>query len=125
MASYRQSQAAHYMTSPLTKLYSDTKKSASTSVDTHAATNEQFPNLHRKYRIQKDRFITWGLAWSDEDKGSDGGIDDAVAKAGLTETVDSVLRNIKDVIEEVEAIQQASLPQHTFTHTGEKVATSP
>ncbi|KAI7322426.1 hypothetical protein KC315_g8837 [Hortaea werneckii] len=125
MASYRQSQAAHYMSSPLTKLYSDTKKSASTSVDTHASTNEQFPNLHRKYRIQKDRFITWGLAWSDEDKGSDGGIDDAVAKAGLTESVDSVLRNIKDVIEEVEAIQQASLPQHTFTHTGEKVATSP
>ncbi|TKA22787.1 hypothetical protein B0A50_07889 [Salinomyces thailandicus] len=118
-------QQLHDLTSPLTKLYSDTKKSALTSNDAHTSANEQFPALHRKYRIQKDRFITWGLAWGDEGKGPDGNIDDAVAGAGLTETVDSVLRNIKDVIEEVEAIQRASLPQHTFTHTGEKVTTSP
>ena len=126
MDTYRHAhQAAHTRTSHLTKLYSDTKKSALTSINTESTANEQFPALHRKYRIQKDRFITWGLAWSDEEKGSDGDIDDAVAKAGLTETVDSVLRNIRDVIEEVEGIQQASLPSHIVTHAGDKVATSP
>ncbi|KAK4542503.1 hypothetical protein LTR36_006755 [Oleoguttula mirabilis] len=125
MESYRHAQhQAHTRTSHLTKLYSDTKKSALTSINVHSTANAQFPALHRKFKIQKDRLITWGLAWSDDEKGSDGNIDDAVSKAGLAETVESVLRNIKDVTEEAERIQQASLPQHILTHTGDKLTTS-
>lgn len=70
----------------------------------------QLATLQRKYRIQKDRLITWGLEWSDGEKGADANIDDAVSKAGLTETVESVLRNIQEVTEEAERIQSASLP---------------
>ena len=95
----------------LTKLYSDTKKSALTSINLYSSAGAQFPDLQRRYRIQKDRLITWGLAWSDDEKADDGNIDDAVARAGMTETVDSVLRNIKSVTEEAERIQQASLPR--------------
>jgi hypothetical protein len=101
-------QGVHNRTSHLTQLYSDVKKSALT--DLQPTLSPQFSDLHRKYRIQKDRLIAWGLAWSDDGKGPDGNIDESVARAGLTETVDSVLRNIKEVTEEAERIRRASLP---------------
>ncbi|EME84391.1 uncharacterized protein MYCFIDRAFT_207262 [Pseudocercospora fijiensis CIRAD86] len=94
----------------LSKLYSDAKKSALTSLQVQTASNAQYTSLHRKYRIQKDRLIAWGLEWSDGEKGSDANIDDAVTKAGLSETVESVLRNIQEVTEEAERIKSASLP---------------
>lgn len=124
MEAYSHAHQAHARTSHLTKLYDDTKKSALTIINVDSKANEQFPTLHRKFKIQKDRLITWGLAWSDDENRSDGNIDDAVAKAGLTETVDSVLRNIKDVTEEAERIQQASLPSHILTPGGDKIVTS-
>ena len=68
---------------------------------------ELYPDLQRKFRIQKDRLMTWGLTWSDDEKGGDVNIDDAVARAGLTETIDSVLRNIKEVTEEAERLANA------------------
>ncbi|KAH9845415.1 hypothetical protein Tdes44962_MAKER06621 [Teratosphaeria destructans] len=108
METYRAAQHAHGRTCHLTKLYSDTKKSALFNANSTAT--EQFPALNRKFRIQKDRLITWGLAWSDDGKGEDGNIDDAVARADLTETVDSVLNNIKEVSEEAARIQQAASP---------------
>jgi hypothetical protein len=101
---------AHTRTSHLTRLYTDAKKSALTSLEVQPGTTQQFSALHRKYRIQKDRLITWGLAWSDDEKGPDGSIDESVARAGLTETVDSVLRNIKEVTVEAERIKAASVP---------------
>ena len=101
---------AHTRTSHLTKLYSDAKKSALTSLEVQSNATQQFSALHRKYRIQKDRLITWGLAWSDDERGPDANIDESVAKAGLTETVDSVLRNIKEVTDEAERIKAASAP---------------
>jgi hypothetical protein len=107
MDSYRM-QGIHNRTSHLTQLYSDVKKSALTELQ--PTLSPQFGDLHRKYRIQKDRLIAWGLAWSDDGKGPDGNIDESVARAGLTETVDSVLRNIKEVTEEAERIRRASLP---------------
>lgn len=125
MESYR---AAHpdalkdTRTSRLTKLYSDTKKSALISLQAQSTHNAQFASLHRKYRIQKDRLITWGLAWSDDEKGPDGDIDESVAKAGLTETVESVLCNIQEVTEEAERIKSASLP---VTKVGEKLPQQP
>lgn len=94
----------------LSKLYSDAKRSALTSLQVQTASNAQYTSLHRKYRIQKDRLITWGLEWSDGEKGSDANIDDAVTQAGLAETVESVLHNIREVTEEAERIKSASLP---------------
>ncbi|KAK4888614.1 hypothetical protein LTR27_012509 [Elasticomyces elasticus] len=124
MEAYRHAQHAHARRSYLTKLYSDTKKSTLTSINANPTAIANFPDLRRKFRIQNDRLITWGLAWSDDEKGEDGDIDDAVAKAGLTETVDSVLRNIKEVTEEAERIQHASV-SHTLGLGGEKIAVSP
>lgn len=92
----------------LTKLYSDAKKSAITSITLNAPygaqqhTSQETAAWQRKFRIQKDRFVTWGLAWSDDANGPDGHIDESVAKAGLTETVESVLGNVKEVIDELE-----------------------
>ncbi|KAK0251427.1 hypothetical protein B0A54_09357 [Friedmanniomyces endolithicus] len=124
MEAYRHAHHAHARRSQLTKLYSDTKKSTLTSITAYPTAIENFPDLRRKFRIQNDRLITWGLAWSDEERGADGDIDDAVARAGLTETVDSVLRNIKEVTEEAERIQHASL-SHALGLGGEKLAGPP
>ncbi|KAK3712253.1 V-type proton ATPase 16 kDa proteolipid subunit [Vermiconidia calcicola] len=110
MEAYSNARHAHTRTSHLTKLYSDAKKSALDSLEVQPNATQQFSALHRKYRIQKDRLITWGLAWSDEERGPDGNIDESVARAGLTETVDSVLRNIKEVTDEAERIKAASVP---------------
>ena len=96
----------------LTQLYTETKKSALSNVsrDTREDATPALSDLHRKFRIQKDRLITWGLEWSDEGKGSDGDIDGSVARAGLTETVTSVLENIKEVLQQAERIRSASTP---------------
>ncbi|PSK42501.1 hypothetical protein B9Z65_4415 [Elsinoe australis] len=100
------------LTGNLTQLYTETKKSAlnNASKDTTDDTTPALNSLHRKFRIQKDRLITWGLEWSDEGKGPDGNIDENVARAGLTETVTSVLENIKEVLEQAERIRSASTP---------------
>lgn len=98
----------HTRTSHLSQLYSDVKKSADSNLNVRPAASEQHSGLHLKYRIQTDRLITWGLAWSEEGKGTHVDIDDSVARAGLTETVDSVLRNIKDVTEEAERIKSGT-----------------
>jgi hypothetical protein len=110
METYSNAHHAHTRTSHLTKLYSDAKKSALINIEVQPSATQQFSALHRKYRIQKDRLITWGLAWSDDERGPDGNIDESVARAGLTETVDSVLRNIKEVTDEAERIKAASVP---------------
>lgn len=122
MEAYRHAHQAHTRTSHLTKLYSDAKKSALTSLQVQSTANAQYASLHRKYRIQKDRLITWGLEWSDGEKGPDGNIDESIAKAGLTETVESVLHNIQEVIEESERIKSASLP---LTKPGEAYPQQP
>lgn len=97
--------------SHLTKLYTDAKRSATTNINinpfaaAHQETPEHFWALQRKFRIQKDRFITWGLAWSDDTNGPDGNIDESVAKAGLTEIVESVLGNVREVINELDNVR--------------------
>ncbi|KAF4548871.1 Hypothetical protein D9617_25g062010 [Elsinoe fawcettii] len=99
-------------TGNLTQLYTETKKSAlsNASKETADDTTPALNSLHRKFRIQKDRLITWGLEWSDEGKGPDGNIDENIARAGVTETVTSVLENIKEVLEQAERIRSASTP---------------
>ncbi|GAB7343351.1 hypothetical protein MBLNU457_1396t1 [Dothideomycetes sp. NU457] len=95
----------------LTQLYTEAKKSALSSVTrSEAEDTEVLSDLHRKFRIQKDRLIAWGLEWSDEGKGENGNIDASVARAGLTDIVSSVLNSIKDTLEAAERIRSASLP---------------
>lgn len=110
MDGYRNAQLAQHRTSHLSKLYSDVKKSAVTSIDVKSFLNQQeatanFAALHRKFRIQKDRLVTWGLEWSDEGKGAEASIDEPFARAGLTETVESVLANVKEVTDELEQVR--------------------
>ena len=116
MEAYRHGRSAHLTHPPekishLTRLYTDAKKSATTNINinpfaaAHQETPEQFWALQRKFRIQKDRFITWGLAWSDDTNGPNGDIDESVAKAGLTEIVESVLGNVREVINELDNVR--------------------
>ena len=113
MEGYRPTHPTLARPARLSRLYADAKKSALASLQVQSNSNAQFASLHRKYRIQKDRLITWGLEWTDT--GSTGDekdpkIDESVAKAGLTETVESVLTNIHEVTEEAERIKSASVP---------------
>lgn len=84
----------------LTKLYSEAKVSANNVANTElqpvaAATTDspEFKAVQRKFRIQKDRLVTWGLQWSDESKANPS-IDESIARAGLTENVDGIMKNI-------------------------------
>ena len=87
----------------LTQLYTDTKTSYDAVIeeqDDQPTTQPEVNALHRKFRIQKDRLIAWGLEWSD--KGTHEDIDEGVERAGLTGTVTSVLGTIKDILDEAE-----------------------
>ncbi|KAL0258117.1 hypothetical protein SLS55_007289 [Diplodia seriata] len=91
----------------LTKLYADTKQ----DINDEQAKLENVPELnalHRRFRIQRDRLIAWGLEWSDNSSAaSQGSIDESVAQAGLTETVTSVLGTIQDILDEADRIRDA------------------
>ncbi|OCK79230.1 hypothetical protein K432DRAFT_355339 [Lepidopterella palustris CBS 459.81] len=92
----------------LTKLYTDTKTSCDAVIEQD--TTESLPELsalHRKYRIQKDRLIAWGLEWSDNTTANQGDIDESLERAGLTSTVTSVLGTIKDILDEAERMQHS------------------
>jgi hypothetical protein len=92
--------------SRLTQLYSDTKTSCDAVVEQDAKDAQPETNdLHRKFRIQKDRLITWGVDWSDNSKGKQGDIDESVDQAGLTETVTSVLGTIREISDEAEQLR--------------------
>lgn len=99
-------QSINHLAGDLTLLYTETKKKALSST----GPNETVPtlsHLHRKLRIQKDRLMTWGLEWSDQDKGSGGDIDKSVESVGMTDTVTSVLKNIQEVLEQAEKIKSS------------------
>lgn len=96
----------------LTQLYSDTKIHCDAVVeqDVQDIQDTQSSVLHRKLRIQKDRLITWGVDWSDNAKGKNGDIDESVEQAGLTETVYSVLGNIKEILDKAEHMHPGAAP---------------
>ena len=83
-------------------------------------TQPEINALHRKYRIQKDRLIAWGLEWSDSTKGRQDDIDESVERAGLTETVTSVLGTIKDILDEAERMHPPAATTGIKTLPGEK-----
>jgi hypothetical protein len=105
----------------LTQLYSDTKVSCDAVIEQETPdTQPEVTALHRKYRIQKDRLIAWGLEWSDNTKGPQGDIDESVERAGLTETVTSVLGTIKDILDEAERMHPPAAYAASKTLLGEK-----
>ncbi|GAB7359639.1 hypothetical protein MBLNU230_g6820t1 [Neophaeotheca triangularis] len=109
--SYASARDAPVRKNQLTQAYNDVKHTAVNSVTVNSNVTCNFATLHRKFRIQKDRFVTWGLAWNDDEAGLQGSIDEAVVKAGLSETVGSVLNNIKEVFEQAESIARGSTAQ--------------
>lgn len=104
----------------LTQLYSDTKTSCDAVVEQDAKDTPEAHALHRKFRIQKDRLITWGVDWSDNSKGKQGDIDESVEQAGLTETVTSVLGTIKEILDEAERMHPGAPATSAKTLSGEK-----
>lgn len=107
--------------SRLTQLYSDTKTSCDAVVEQDTRDTQPETNaLHRKFRIQKDRLITWGVDWSDNSKGKQGDIDESVDQAGLTETVTSVLGTIREISDEAERLRTGAPVGKTLS--GEKRA---
>lgn len=107
----------------LTQLYSDTKTSCDAVIEQDAPPDAQpeVTALHRKYRIQKDRLIAWGLEWSDNTKGTQGDIDESVERAGFTGTVTSVLGTIKDILDEAERMHSPAVAAGAKSLSGEKV----
>ncbi|KAF2139138.1 uncharacterized protein K452DRAFT_233046 [Aplosporella prunicola CBS 121167] len=99
---------ASYLPRRLTKLYSDTKQ----DMVAEQAKLENVPQLNalqRKFRIQKDRLVTWGLEWSDNSTTApEGSIDESIARAGMTETVTSVLKTIQDILDEADHISRSA-----------------
>lgn len=92
----------------LTRLYNDTKKSASDFVK-EPVQNEEDPEikaLHRKLRIQKDRLVSWGVEWSESAQKDE--IDESLSKAGLSEVVGSIMSTIRDILAEAEPLWLAS-----------------
>ncbi|KAF2279823.1 uncharacterized protein EI97DRAFT_430833 [Westerdykella ornata] len=105
----------------LTQLYTDTKASCDAVVEQDSPeTQPELNALHRKYRIQKDRLIAWGLQWSDSAKGKQDDIAESVERAGLTETVTSVLGTIKDILDEAERMLPTGMQAHVKAGIDEK-----
>ncbi|KAL1799603.1 hypothetical protein ACET3X_003640 [Alternaria dauci] len=105
----------------LTQLYSDTKTTCDAVVEQDTKDMPESHALHRKFRIQKDRLITWGVDWSDNSKGKQGDIDDSVEEAGMTETVTSVLGTIKEILDEADKMHpRTSAAGEQKTLSGEK-----
>lgn len=94
----------------LSRLYTDTKKSSDfVKEPIHNAEDPDVKSLHRKLKIQNDRLVTWGLAWSDPTNADI--IDDALSKAGLSEVVGSIMSSIKEILAEAEPLWASSRRQ--------------
>ncbi|KAJ4375866.1 hypothetical protein N0V83_001144 [Neocucurbitaria cava] len=106
--------------SRLSQLYSDTKRIGDAVVEQDTKDTPESHALHRKFRIQKDRLMTWGVDWSDSSKGKPGDIDASVEQAGLTETVTSVLGTIKDILDEAERMHPGAPAVGAKALAGEK-----
>ncbi|KAB8659329.1 hypothetical protein FH972_026218 [Carpinus fangiana] len=90
---------------PLTKLYTDAKRSYQ-ALSQQASTDDtpEMASLHRKSRMQKDRLIAWGLEWQDQNSVNGDSIDESVTRAGLGEAVGSIMDNIKQHIDDMDAL---------------------
>ncbi|KAK4163913.1 hypothetical protein QBC43DRAFT_289476 [Cladorrhinum sp. PSN259] len=95
----------------LSRLYNDTKRKSdfvTTESTQHVEADPEIKSLHRKLRIQKDRFVTWGLEWSDPNQSAEVLIDSSLSKAGLSDLVGSIMSTIKDILAEAEPLWMSS-----------------
>ncbi|CBX96056.1 hypothetical protein LEMA_P032080.1 [Plenodomus lingam JN3] len=109
----------------LTELYSTCSTTCDSMVEQDSKDIPETYALHRKFRIQKDRLMTWGVDWSDKSKGQQGDIDASVEQAGLTETVTSVLGTIKEILDEAESMHPAAPAAPAKSLSGEKSRPDP
>ncbi|KAK4180223.1 hypothetical protein QBC36DRAFT_41662 [Triangularia setosa] len=94
----------------LSRLYNDTKRRSEfvqTSVQ-HPEADPEVRSLHRRLRIQKDRFVTWGLEWADPSQSAEVLIDSSLNKAGISELVSNIMSNIKEILAEAEPLWMSS-----------------
>ena len=94
----------------LTQMYVDTKRSYELIVQANI-TNPQLSSLHLKLRIQKDRYVAWGLEWADSKADQGGDIDGSLDRAGISDLVASIMSSIRELLDEAERIQPRSRPQ--------------
>ena len=73
--------------------------------------NRQLSSVFLKLRIQKDRFIAWGLEWGDSNAAQSGDIDGSLDRAGISDLVASIISSIRELLDEADHIQpQKALP---------------
>lgn len=122
MESYGSHAQRTHAASRLTQLYTDTKHSSQAAVPkANESSSPEKRSFDRKYCIQKDRLIAWGFDWTDNL--NDGDIDQSVQRAGLSEIVESIMENIKSIIEDVERMNAAGPPQSQTSFATEKMST--
>lgn len=107
----------------LSRLYNDTKKSSDfvqAPVPREKQQDPDAPGLHRKLRIQKDRLVGWGLAWSDPAAAAE--IDESLSRAGLSEVVASIMSTIKDILAEAEQLWLSGAAAGSADKKGKRVS---
>lgn len=88
----------------LTQMYADTKRSYEQVVQTNIS-NRQLSSTFLKLRIQKDRFIAWGIEWGDSNSSQSGDIDGSLDRAGISDLVASIMSSIRELLDEADRIQ--------------------
>ncbi|KAI9734304.1 MAG: hypothetical protein M1834_002408 [Cirrosporium novae-zelandiae] len=95
----------------LTKLYSDIKSSYENVAPPLSDRDDpELLALQRKYRIQKDRVVAWGLDWSRGDASESGDIDSSLDQAGLSDLAGSIMASIQEILLEAENLQRPRCP---------------
>ena len=95
----------------LTQMYADTKRSYEQVVQMNLS-NRQLSSVFLKLRIQKDRFIAWGLEWGDSNAAQSGDIDGSLDRAGISDLVASIISSIRELLDEADRIQpKQALPE--------------
>ncbi|KAK4691186.1 hypothetical protein P7C71_g5761, partial [Lecanoromycetidae sp. Uapishka_2] len=105
----------------LTRMYADTKRSYEQIVQA-PITNPQVSSLHLKLKIQKDRYVAWGLEWADSTADQTDDIDQSLDRAGISDLVASIMTSIGELIDEAERIQPQSRSPVPGSYPGEKTA---
>ena len=92
----------------VTQIYSDTKRFYEQIVQQHV-TNPQAAALHQQLRIQKDRFMAWGIEWEDSNA-QQGDIDESLDRAGISDLVSSIISSIQELLKDAENVQPSFQP---------------
>lgn len=90
----------------VTRIYSDTKKSITHVVESHAWERDpRFSGLYVSLGIQKDRLFAWGLEWADSNTTEGKDIDASLDRAGISDLVESIMGTINKLLAEAERLR--------------------